>query len=105
MVSNLIKKIWIICLCLVGLSLTGCFHIPDEDWLPSRNKVNTWDTQNDDQVEQALNSLIDWIDTISSQHNRAKDNEVKIDENIEESKEITNEEGINWEGTENVITE
>jgi len=36
------KKIWLFCLCLASLGLVGCFHIPDEDWLPSRNKVNTW---------------------------------------------------------------
>ena len=61
------KKIWLFCLCLASLSLVGCFHIPDEDWLPSRNKVNTWSTQND--VEKALNSFMEWIDIVSSQWN------------------------------------
>ena len=108
MVSNLIKKIWLICLWLTSLFLVGCFHIPDEDWLPSRNKVNTWDIQKNNQVEQALNSLIDWIDMISSQRSQVRDDETKNDENeasIEELKEITDEESIDWEETEDIITE
>ena len=108
MISNLIKKIWLICLWLTSLSLVGCFHVPDEDWLPSRNKVNTWGIQKNNQVEQALNSLIDWIDMISSQRSQVRDDEAENDENeasIEELKEITDEESIDWEETEDIITE
>ena len=108
MISNLIKKIWLICLWLTSLSLVGCFHVPDEDWLPSRNKVNTWGIQKNNQVEQALKSLIDWIDMISSQRSQVRDDEAENDENeasIEELKEITDEESIDWEETEDIITE
>jgi len=82
------KKIWLLCLCLASLSLVWCFHIPDEDWLPSKNKVNTWDTQKDEEMEDALNGIMDWINMISSEWN---------EKNGEDS-EITTEE---WE--ENVI--
>ena len=63
------KKIWLFCLCLASLGLVGCFHIPDEDWLPSKNKVNTWDTQKDEEMEDALNGIMDWINMISSEWN------------------------------------
>ena len=86
MVNKLIKKVWVFCLCLASLSLIGCFHVPDEDWLPSKNKVNTWNSQNDD-VEKALNSFMDWIDMVSSQRNEMKNDEVEETNN--EDKEIT----------------
>ena len=73
MVDKSIKRIWLICLCLVSLSLAGCFHIPDDDWLPSKNKVNTWIKE--DGVEQALNSFINWVDTVS-QRKETKNDEV-----------------------------
>ena len=108
MVNQSIKRIWFICLCLACLSLAGCFHIPDEDWLPSKNKVDIWDIQEDDQVEQALNSLIDWIDIISLQRTQVKDDDATNDENeasIEELKEITDEESIDWEESEDIIAQ
>jgi hypothetical protein len=45
---------------LTSLSLAGCFHVPDEDWLPSRNKVKTENVKQENvEVEQAINSLVD----------------------------------------------
>jgi len=110
MIKKCIKKIWFFCLCLAGLSLTGCFHIPDEDWLPSRNKVNTENVKKDEEIEQAVNSLMQWIDTISSDWSQVKYGEnVEIytgelkginneatDENIN-NEEIVNDEITNWE--------
>ena len=84
----MIKKIWVICLCLASLSLVGCFHVPDEDWLPSKNKVNTWNTQSED-VEKALNSFMNWIDMVSSQRNERKN--IDTEEINYESEEITND--------------
>ena len=81
------KKIWLLCLCLASLSLAGCFHVPDEDWLPSRNKVNTWNTQSED-VEKALNSFMDWINVVSTQRNDMK-NEWKEEIITEDSNEST----------------
>lgn len=75
------KKIWLLCLCLASLSLIGCFHVPDEDWLPSKNKVNTWNTQNEE-VENALNSFMDWIDVVSTQRNDIKSEEKEESEQI-----------------------
>ena len=85
------KKIWLLCLCLASLGLAGCFHIPDEDWLPSKNKVDTWNTQNEE-VENALNSFMDWINVVSTQRNG-----IKSEEN-EESEQIITE-----DSDENVI--
>ena len=94
------KKIWLLCLCLASLSLVGCFHIPDEDWLPSRNKVNTWSTQND--VEKALNSFMEWIDMVSSQRNDMKSEEISSegsDENVIEIENngIIDNASVDWE--------
>lgn len=75
MINNFTKKVWIICLCLVSLSLAWCFHIPDEDWLPSKNKTDSWNLQKDTEFEQAINSFIDWIDMISSQSNSIENDE------------------------------
>ena len=56
------KKIWLFCLCLASLSLVGCFHVPDEDWLPSKNNAKTEDlkknVEKDEDVEHAINSLV-----------------------------------------------
>jgi hypothetical protein len=60
------KKIWLLCLCLASLSLVGCFHVPDEDWLPSKDKTKSESIKKDEDVEQAINSIMQWIDTISS---------------------------------------
>lgn len=69
------KNFWLLCLCLASLSLVGCFHVPDEDWLPSRNNAETWNIQKDEDVEDAINSLIDWIDMLSSDWNDLKNND------------------------------
>ena len=98
MISNLIKKIWLICLWLTSLSLVGCFHVPDEDWLPSRNKVNTWDTQRDKEIDQALNSFMDWINIISSDWDELKNKENdEITEEWEENTIEMEDEAINDE--------
>ena len=75
------KKIWFFCLCLASLCLAWCFHIPDEDWLPSKNKVETWNIHKDTEVEDAINSLTDWVNLISSQRDE-KNNEVSESEDI-----------------------
>ena len=67
------KRIRLICLCLASLGLAWCFHVPDEDWLPSRNKAKTEDVKNDE-VEQAINSFIDWVNMISSEWDEMKNN-------------------------------
>ena len=98
------KKIWLLCLCLASLSLVGCFHIPDEDWLPSRNKVNTWNTQSED-VEKALNSFMDWINVVSTQRNDMKNEwseEIITEDSNESTIEIensdtTDNEIVDWE--------
>lgn len=87
------KRIWIFCLCLASLSLVGCFHVPDEDWLPSKNKVETWNIQKDTEVEDAINSLTDWVNLISSQRDE-KNNKVSESEDIimdEENESIIDE--------------
>ena len=94
------KKIWFLCLCLASLGLVGCFHIPDEDWLPSKNKVNTWDTQRDKEMEDALNDIMDWINMVSSQRDQL-DNEEIEDEKGDENTDTNSNEGdiINTEET------
>jgi len=74
MVNKLIKKIWFICLWLASLALAGCFHVPEEDWLLSSNKTGTWDVKNDE-MDEVLNSLMDWINMISSDWNDLKNND------------------------------
>ena len=93
MISKSIKKIWLFCLCLASLSLVGCFHVPDEDWLPSRNKVKTKDMKKEnEEVEQAINSLVDWFNMVSTQRNDIK--------NEDSEQFITEEsnENIDWTG-------
>ena len=75
MVYKSIEKIWLICLWLFSLSLVGCFHVPDEDWLPNKDKINTWNTQRNNEVEEAFNSFINWVDIISSQRSEMKNSE------------------------------
>ena len=104
MVSKSIKKIWFIWLWLYCLILAGCFHIPDEDWLPSKNKPET--IHKDDQVEQAINSFVDWMNMVSSQRNEIKSTEtpgISQDdkENIEEIEVVDTEETIEDEVNEN----
>ena len=82
------KKIWLFCLCLASLTLVWCFHVPDEDWLPSRNKVKTDEVKNDEEVEQAINSLMNWLNMISSGLDETKNDE-NGEVNDEESEDIT----------------
>jgi hypothetical protein len=112
MINKLIKKIWFICLWLASLALAGCFHVPDEDWLLSNNnKAETWDVKNDE-MDEALNSLMDWFDIISSGWNNVKNDEsdgINTDDwnenTIEvEDNTISNEEIIdNEETTDNEV--
>ena len=102
------KRIWLFCLCLASLSLVGCFHVPDEDWLPSKNSVDIWDIQKDDEMDQALNDIMEWINMVSSQRNGMKNEEneeseqiinVGSDENVIEINEdnIADNESTDWE--------
>ena len=74
MTNKSIEKIWLICLWLASLALAGCFHVPDEDWLLSSDKAETWDVKNDE-VDEAINSLIDWVNMVSSKRDEMKNNE------------------------------
>ena len=82
------KRIWLLCLCLASLTLVGCFHVPDKDWLPSRNKVETWTIEKNDEVEEALNSFMDWIDKISSQRSEMKNSEIEGSQDEDSGKEL-----------------
>jgi len=70
---NTIKKIWIIGLCLASLCLAGCFHIPDEDWLPSKNKVKPVETDNE--FDEALDIFVQWMDALSAQREQRKNSD------------------------------
>ena len=98
MINKLIKKIWFICLWLASLALAGCFHVPDEDWLLSSGKVETWDVKNDE-MDEALNSLMDWINMISSDWNDLKNNESDEISTDDWSENTVEEETINDEET------
>jgi len=89
MINKSIKKVWLICLCLASLSLAGCFHIPDKDWLPSKNKVDTWDIKTHNEVDEAFDAFVQWIDIISSQRKGIKSEE--NDNNIEDWNIISTE--------------
>lgn len=89
MLGKIIKKIWLIWIWIISLSLTGCFHVPDKDRLPSKNKVETWDVKNNDEIEKAIDSLIDWINIISSEWNDIKDIE---DDKIDDMQNFTGQE-------------
>ncbi len=112
------KKIWLFCLCLASLSLVGCFHVPDEDWLPSKNNAKTEDVEKNveknEDVEQAINSFMQWIDMISTDWNELENEEnVEFTENIDvealgentDNEEITADEAENEEIEENIISE
>jgi len=108
---KLLKKIWLICLCLTDLSLVGCFHVPDEDWLLSSNKAETWDVKNEE-MDEALNSFMEWINMISSERdeiNKNEDTTIVTEESIVEDETETQnieESSINEEQeTENIIPE
>ena len=111
MINKSFKKIWLICLWVASLCLVWCFHIPDEDWLPSRNKVKTEEVEKDVELEQAVDSFINWIDQISSEWNEMKNGEnnevdvenleddiVEMEENIDGEENIENEEVVEDEG-------
>lgn len=101
MANKSIKRIWLVCLCLVSLSLTWCFHVPDEDWLPSKSKTETSKSKEDAQVEEALNSFMDWLDMVSSQRD-----EIKNDETTTElENELTENESTDPEIEDNIIYE
>ena len=85
--NSYIKTIWLICLSLSSLALVGCFHIPNEDWLPS--KGTNIQKNKDNEIEQTLNSLMKWIDLITSKWNNAKNIETNQELDIVNS---TNEE-------------
>ena len=110
------KKIWLICLCLASLGLVGCFHVPDEDWLPNRNKVNTWNIEKENRMNQTLDLFVDWINSISSERDGINNDEittkeweessVDTDDEIINNEEITeNEEMINEEVENEVMEE
>ena len=112
------KKIWLFCLCLASLSLVGCFHVPDEDWLPSKNNAKTEDlkknVEKDEDVEHAINSLVQWIDKISSDWNEfgneenidiTEDVDVDATEKNNDNEEITDDKVENGEIEENIISE
>ena len=69
------KKIWLFCLCLASLSLAGCFHVPDENWLPSKNKVNPWDAQKDEEMNYVIDGFMNWINIISTEWNQLNNDE------------------------------
>ena len=56
-----------------SLILAGCFHIPDEDWLPSKNKIQTWEIEKDHEIDEAINSFADGINMISIERDNLKD--------------------------------
>ena len=112
------KKIWFLCLCLASLGLAGCFHIPDEDWLPSRNKVKTENAEKENvEVEEAINSLVDWFNIVSTQRNDMDETEENKDESDEiniknfdentgevEDNITSNNESMDWK-TEDMVNE
>ena len=113
MINKLIKKIWFICLWLASLALAGCFHVPDEDWLLSSDKAETWDVKNDE-MDEALNSLMDWINMISSNWNElgnegneeiTEDIDIELSEKNIDNDEITGAEVENEEIEENIASE
>ena len=54
--------------------LTWCFHVPDEDWILSKD--NSWniENQNDEELNEALNSFFDSTNIISSEWKSRKNN-------------------------------
>ena len=95
------KKIWLFCLCLASLSLVGCFHVPDEDWLPNRNKVNTWNIEKENRMDQTLDLFVDWINSISSERDGINNDKITTKEWAETSVDTDDEIINNEETTEN----
>ena len=98
MVDKIIKQIWLICLWVASLSLVGCFHVPDEDWLPSKNKVSTWNIQKDEEIEQALDSFMYWINMISSEKSEIKNDENNVITGSNDDIILTGSENYTWSG-------
>ena len=97
MVDKSIKKILLICLCLICFSLVGCFHVPDKDWLPNRNKVNTWDIQNNEEMEDAINSFMNGVNIISSEWDDLNKDDLDENDEIEKTPLETNTDTIDDE--------
>ena len=112
------KKIWLLFLCLASLGLVGCFHIPDEDYLLSKNKVNSWDDQKDEEINQALDSFMDWLNIISSEWDEIKneenngttaeeweENTIEIEDETINDEEIISKEVESGEAVDEVVEE
>lgn len=98
MVNKSIKKIWLFCLCLASLSLIWCFHVPDEDYLLSKDE--TEDIQKDEELEQALDLFMEWFNLISSERDEVKNDEVddwELEESLSENENIDNEDKVSNE--------
>ena len=104
MINKLIKKIWFICLWFTSLTLAGCFHVPDEDWLLSDNNTETWNLKNEE-MDEVLNSFMEWINMISSGWNNLnnKNDEINTDDWSENTIEIEDN-ASNEEMIDSVIT-
>lgn len=98
MVDKITKQIWLICLWIACLSLVGCFHVPDEGWLPSKNKVSTWNIQKDEEIEQALDSFMYWINMISSERGEVKNDENNVITGSNDDIILTGSENYTWSG-------
>lgn len=86
---KIIQKIWFFSLCLSLVILTGCFHIPDEDWLPSKNKVKVETTNNEEQIFlDSINTAKNMLNNINNSEETSNNESTIINE------EITNEEII-----------
>lgn len=87
------RKIWLLCLCLASLSLSlvGCFHVPDEDWLPSKNSINTWNIENENEMKHAMDDLLDWVNMISNEWNQLNKDDVVYEEWTSDSIETTDD--------------
>ena len=130
MINNSFKKIWLICLWIASLCLVWCFHIPDENWLPNKNKVKTGEVKKDVEFEQAVDSLMNGINQISSEWDEMKnvennevdaenlendiiemgetvdgEEDIENEELIEDVGEVVEDEGENQEVQEEIVSE
>ena len=130
MINNSFKKIWLICLWMASLCLVWCFHIPDENWLPNKNKVKTGEVKKDVEFEQAVDSLMNGINQISSEWDEMKtvennevdaenlendiiemgetvdgEEDIENEELIEDVGEVVEDEGENQEVQEEIVSE
>lgn len=63
MEKNSSKKIWFLSICGICFLLTGCFHVPDEDWIftkdsPTKNKDTSYE---ESQFINSVNTLINGV--------------------------------------------